>query len=237
MHLAIDWGLSHPVYVATAALIVSLESAFAPAVRDGKEVLLADSVIPGEQPVKVRVLAPSGASAAKLLQEKAPGDRVIISGPLRLEEDGALPAVTALVACPATEEQFLNEVLFVGRVGGEPRDAESGKSTKRSIAVNRYRRKPDSDETEELTDWIGTRAFGYTKTKLAGLKVGSLVEVNGILVQLTNAKNEPFCEVKARSIAVHKSKRGNSNAARGTMAVGYTDTEFEGSPEDINSDW
>jgi single-stranded DNA-binding protein len=223
--------------VATAALIVSLESAFAPAVRDGKEYLLANSVIPGEQPVKVRILAPAGASAAKLLQGKAAGDRVIISGPLRLEEDGSLPAVTALVACPATEEQFLNEVLFVGRVGGEPRDAESGKSTKRSIAVNRYRRKPDSDEAEELTDWMGTRAFGYTKDKLAKLKVGSLVEVTGMLVQLTNAKDEPFCEIKARSISVHKGRRGNSNPAKGTMAAGYSDSEFEGSPEDINPDW
>lgn len=223
--------------MASAALIISLETPFSPATRDGKEFLLAESVIPVEQPVKVRVLVQADSASAGVVGGMAVGDRAIVSGPLRLEDDGSLPVITALVACPATKEQFLNEVLFVGRIGSEPRDAESGKSTKRSIAVNRYRRNPESDEVEEITDWFGTRAFGYTKDKLAGIKTGSLVEVTGILNQLTNASGAPYCEVKARSIHVHKGRKGSSDLAKGTQAAGYSAADFEGSPDDIKDDW
>jgi single-stranded DNA-binding protein len=223
--------------MAQAALIAALESTFSPGTRDDKEVLIAEAAIPGEQPVSLRILAPADGSAVKLLQPAAAGDRFILSGPLRLEEDGSLPAVTALVACPATTEQFLNEVLFVGRIGSPARDAESGKSTKRSIAVNRYRRDPATGEFEELTDWFGTRAFGFTKDKLTKLEVGSLVEVSGILSQLTNASGAPYCEVKARSVAVHKGRGKGSNPAKGTQAAGYSASEFEGSADDIPGDW
>lgn len=206
--------------------------------KDGKEIISAACEIPGEVPVKVELSVPATASAVKALREIKVGERLIASGPVQLINKGAQPQITALVVCPATEEQYLNEVIVVGRVGGEPKTTESGKSSKRSVAVNRYRRKPDSEEVEELTDWHGIRAFGFNKEKLERIKTGSLVMISGALSQMTNAKGEPYCEIKARTITVHKGGKGKGpDLGDGSKAAGYDADAFMGDPGDIASDW
>jgi single-stranded DNA-binding protein len=224
--------------VSYASVIVALDDQPVATVVDGKEFLSARASIQGAQPVQLHVRTRATSAAAKALQAKAVGDRLIVSGDVSLTPEGTSPVITASVVCDAHPDQYLNEVVIVGRIGSESRIAESGKSAKRSIAVNRYIKKSDSDEPVELTDWYGVRAFGFTKQRLEAADKGALVQVAGTFDQLLNAKQEAFCEIKARSIRVHKGRKGGApNPASGTAAAGYDQQSFMGSEDDIASDW
>ena len=225
--------------VSYASVIVALADQPVAIVADGKEFLSAAASIQGSQPVKVSIRARATSSAAKALQAKATGDLLIASGDISLAPDDGVPVITATVVCDAHADQYLNEVVIVGRIGSDSRLAESGKSVKRSVAVNRYLKASDSDEPVEVTDWYGVRAFGFTKQKLEAASKGSLVQVTGVFDQLTNAKQEAFCEIKARSIRVHKGRRtgGGKDPAEGTTAAGYDQESFLGEADDIASNW
>lgn len=221
---------------ATATVI--LTGALTSMIDNGKESFCAAAEIPGDPAVRVQLWAPASASALKQLQEAQPGDRLIVSGPLSLTDTGNLPRITALVVCPATAEQYLSEAVLVGRIGSDTKLAESGKSAKRSVAVNRYRRNPETDETVEETDWYPVRAFGFNMQKLEGLAKGALIQVAGTLAQMTSAKGEAYPELKARSITVHKGRKGGQNdPSKGSKATGYDAEAFMGDPADISLDW
>ena len=207
---------------------------------DGKSYLQAAGVICGQDSVSVLLRAYADSVAAKALAEKTSGDRLIVSGEASLHQpDNDLPIIVASVLSNASDDQYLNEVVIVGRLGTEAKDAESGKSTRRSVAVNRFFRSPDPAVTEpvEVTDWFSIRAYGFTKDRLAGADVGALVEINGCFTQMTNATGKPYVEVKARMVRVHRGSKGGSNPAAGTSAVGYDHESFQGQPDECPAAW
>lgn len=203
--------------------------------QSGRAFLAATGSIPGTQPVELTLLAYPDSPAAKALQGHTPGDILIASGEVVLDEDNNAPIITAAVICDGHQDQYLNEVVVVGNVGSEARIAESGKSAKRSIAVNRYLVDPATEERTEKTDWYGVRCFGFNKEKLERISTGSLVLVAGSFNQLTNADGGQFCEIKARNVRVLKNRQLDPGA--GTTAAGYDQSTFNGNPDDINTDW
>jgi single-stranded DNA-binding protein len=223
-----------------ASLIVALADQPTQQPFDGRELICAHAAIQGSQPVNIALQAIPDTAAGKALLTKQQGALLIVSGALSLIDDGNTPLITASVVCDAHPDQYLNEAMIVGRVGGEVRLAESGKSACRSIAVNRYRKSADSGEPIEETDWYPIRGFGLNKDKLERAGKGALLQVSGIFSQMTSAKDEAYCEIRARHIRVHLSSGGGGgNPAAGTTAAGYEQESFMGSADDIgtNSDW
>jgi single-stranded DNA-binding protein len=188
--------------------------------------------VPSDTPVIVELRAKPGGKLATALAAFPIGARILIAGFLTaqdLGEGGQQPVVQVCMVCPASAEQFCNEVTAVGRVGGDARVAE--KSAKIPLALNRYRRNPHDPEgdPEEITDWIGVRGFGFIKGKIEKLSKGTLLEVAGSLSQMKNAKGEGYFELRARSIRSHgKGKgRGAAVAPASTSAVGYGASDFD----------
>lgn len=219
-----------------ASSVIALGAKPAPATHEGKEYLESSAVICGEPSVNVVVRTYAGSAAAGVFKDKEPGDRLLASGEICLDPDGNVPILTATVICNGHPDQYLNEIVVVGNLGSAARDSGSGKSVKRSIAANRHYRDPNQEDPVEVTDWFGIRAYGYNKERLEALEKGSLLEVSGSLAQMTNAKGEPFCEIKARAIKVHRSAKP-LNPAAGTTAVGYDQDAFNGQPDDCPSNW
>lgn len=205
----------------------------------GKKLLHHDGIIPANEPIDIILeLKPDGKTAEAISE---PGT-YLIAGELRKhqvsegdEKTAEIPVVRVLVASPAAEGQFLNEVSLVGRTGGEAKEAGSGKSSRVGVAVNRYRQVKGKNEPEELTDWYGCRGFGYTKEKLEKLKSGSLVEVQGCLSQLHNRDGQPYFELTLRSIRSH-GKGSGKGAGAGSAPKESADTagygDFEENPEE-----
>lgn len=223
--------------MAYASVILSLSEPPSEREVDGKTLVVSRGAIPGGQAVDIALNAISGTPSGDALAAKQQGDLLIASGAVSLIDDGNLPLVSASVLCNAHPDQFLNEVCVVGRIGGEPRLAESGKSACRSIAVNRYRRPPEGEEPIEETDWYRIRGFGLNKGKLTRVDKGSLVEVSGIFTSMSDADGKPYVEIRARNIRVHRSG-GGGNPAAGTSATGYDQESFMGSDDlGTNADW
>lgn len=215
-----------------ASAVVVLTGLPKQSVLHGREVVYVPGQIPSNQePIACALRAYTDGPLGGLLLSKNAGDRLLASGDVLLDED--LPVIQAVVCCPATSEQYLNEVVLVGRIGSEPRVSE--KSTKRSIALNRYRANPDGGDPIEETDWFGCRVFGKSQERFSNASVGSLVEVSGCFTQMKNAKGEPYAEVKVRNWRVHKAKPLNNNPAAGSSAIGYEQSAFEG--DDLQPNW
>ena len=218
-----------------AAAVVVLTGNPQSVVDGSREFLCSTGEIPsGQTPVLVDVRAFKDGPAAGLLAQKIVGDRILVSGDVLLMEGSSQPVITAFVCCPATDEQYLNEVTLVGRIGSEPKPA--GKSTRRSVALNRYLPNPQGGDPIEQTDWYGCRVFGTTQERFSRVDIGALVEVSGSFSQMTSSANEPYCEVKVRSFRVHRGRGGSSDPATGTAAVGYDQASFEVN-HDIHPNW
>lgn len=221
-----------------ATAVITLSADPAPLEVDGRAYLAATATVRGPEPVNLLVRAYENSAAHKALADKRSGDSVIASGEIALDQpDGDMPILTTAMLCNASEDQYLNEVVIVGRIGGDPKEADSGKSTRRSVAVSRYVRPTADDEPSEVTDWYPVRAYGYIKTRLEGADKGALVEINGCFVQMANTAGNPYCEVKARSLRVHRGSKGAGNPAAGTSASGYDHDSFKGSPDDMPTKW
>lgn len=221
-----------------ASAIITLNADPAPLEADGRSYLAATSVIRGPEPINLLLRTYDGSVAAKAFAEKRSGDHLVVSGEVSLEKpDNDLPIITAAMICNAVEDQYLNEVVIVGRIGGDPKEADSGKSVSRSVAVNRYLPTGGDSDPIEVTDWYPVRAFGYVKGRLESADKGALVEINGFLSQMTNAKGSSYCEVKARSMRVHRGSKGAGNPAAGTSAVGYDMESLQGDPNDMPKAW
>lgn len=231
-------------HVSFAAAVVVLKDDPTQHTDNGREFVTAAAEIPSSQrPIPVLVRAYGDSAAANALLERKSGARLLVSGDVALSKSDEAadpdrkepeqPIITATVVCPGYDDQYLCEVSIVGRVGSEPREAD--KSTKRSVAINRYLPNPDGGDPIEITDWYGCRAFGKTRERFSRVDIGALVQVSGSFSQMTSASGSPYVELKIRSLRVHKG-RGNSNPAGGTAAVGYDQASFEGG-NDIHNDW
>lgn len=223
--------------MSSASLIVALSGPPAQVVLGGKEMVTAHACIAGSQPVNIVLAAQAGTACGDALLTKKQDDLLIASGGIQLDEEGNTPLITASVICDAHPDQYLNEVVVVGRVGGDVRMAESGKSACRSIAVNRYHKPPDAEEPVEETDWYPIRGFGLNRDKLERVGKGALLEISGILSQMTSANETAYCEVRARNIRIHKAGAAG-NPAAGTNAVGYDQDAFNGDDGiGLSADW
>jgi single-stranded DNA-binding protein len=222
-----------------ASLIVALADQPAKRSLDGRELIHVLASIQGSQPVSVALQATPGTASGDALLAKSAGALLLASGEIALIDDGNQPLITTRVICDAHPDQYLNEVVIVGNIGGSPRMASSGKSTSRSVAVNRYSRAPDSEELVENTDWFRVRGFGFNLDKLERIGKGALVQVTGSFSQMTSSSDDPYCEIRARTIRIHRSKGGGGNPAAGTTAVGYDQESYMGSADDIGTttDW
>ncbi len=186
------------------------------------------------EPVNLIIRFSNGYKLAKVFATKQKGDRIIVSGEISLEDKpNTIPVVTGSMFCDAHDNQFVNEVVLVGRLAKEGRLTDSQKSASRSLAVNRY------PKGEETTDWYRLRGFGYTKDKLLKAPKGSLVSAHGILEQRRSREGNTYIEVKCRDMKVHsKAKGGGSAAPAGSSAMGYDQEDFEkASDNDMPFTW
>jgi single-stranded DNA-binding protein len=214
--------------VSYATLVVSLADAPKAVLVNGKEMLEAAATTANADPANLTIRVIAGSTVASAFSTKQQNQRLIASGDLILDENLG-PIVYARVICDGHEDQFLNEVTIVGRVAGEARVAESGKSCSRSLAVNRF------EAGKEVTDWFKVRGFGHWKDRLESVPKGALVSVAGFLDQRTNRDGGTYCELKARSLRVHaRSKGAGTNPAQGTTAAGYSAEDFSGENEAEN---
>lgn len=217
-----------------ATLVVSLNATPLAATASGREVLSAPVQTVHSDPANLVIRAIAGSNVATAFATKAQGQALIVSGDLILDEDSG-PVLYARMICDAHPDQYLNEVMIVGRIAGEVRVAESGKSCSRSIAVNRFA------DGKEITDWFKVRGFGHWKDRLETAPKGALVSVSGFLDQRTNRDGNPYCELKCRALRVHSKPKGGGgvNPAQGTTAVGYAAEDFsgEGEAENMPFNW
>lgn len=185
--------------------------------------------VPAPEPVPVTLLASQASPAGQWLAQRKTGESILISGALALEPDTGVPQVFVQVATEATPNQYLCEVVLVGRLSGDVREAP--KSVSRSLAVNGF----DRDKKEPTTDWYQFRGYNSLKERLAKAEKGSLCSVAGSLGCRTNKEGNPYYEVTARSFQVHrKGGQGTYNPAAGKNAVGYAQADFS---DDMPSDW
>lgn len=218
--------------MSSATLIVSLAAPPASTTVHGKEVLEAYAVTAHRDAVHVLLRCNATTAVGQIFAAKPAEALVIVSGELSLTDEGNTAVVQVRSLCDAAPEQYLNEVVLVGRLAGEPKASESAKSCSRSLAVHRVIR------GEELTDWYKLRGYGFAKDRLEATSKGALVSITGLLEQRTNRDGTPYCEVKVRSLKVHNNPKGNGssgyNPAAGTKAVGYSHEDFTGAscPDD-----
>jgi single-stranded DNA-binding protein len=219
--------------MAVASLVVVVDAQPKPVLVNERECLELSGVVAGASPVAVKVRCSTTGSVSTALSGATIGAPALVSGEISLDPEGSTPIIMTNTYCPASVEQYLNSVLLCGHIGGEPRFAESGKSVRRSIALNRYHRPAEGGDFIEQTDWFHIRAFGFLKDKLSNFPTGGLLEVSGSFEQMTSSSGDHYAEIKCRSLRLHKGKRAAANPAKGTAAVGYEQSDFEGSPDDI----
>lgn len=209
--------------MSTATLVVALAAAPVGAQVDGREALEAFAATVGRDPVNVLLRCTANSAVAKAFAVKQPGDVLLASGSLTLDDDNNVPQLAAFVLCDATRDQYVNEVTLVGRLTNEPKVSESGKSATRTLAVNRF------VADKEHTDWFKLRGYGAAKDRLEKAGKGALVSINGTLEQRTNREGNPYCEIKVRVLRLHsnsKSGGASSGPAAGSTAVGYAHEDF-----------
>lgn len=204
------------------------------------EVLETIAQIPDpNDPVSVRLRARPGSKQGDLLQQKIAGDQLIVSGQLHMED--SMPVLTPGVICKGTDDQYFNEITLVGNLAKPGRQAD--KSCSRSLGESRPIRQ--NDGWQEQTDWWIVRGYGNNdgssslKDRLNNAPKGSLVQIAGTLSQRKNKEGNPYVEVKARRIRVHKRGGGGSapNPAEGKAVVGYDAEDFTGQHDDMPDNW
>lgn len=215
--------------MSTATLVVALAAPPIGIQIGGKEALEAHAATNGREAANLLLQCLAGSSTANVFSTKQANDVIIVAGDLALDSDGN-PLLYTRVICDASRDQYLNEITIVGRVAGEARVSDTGKSCSRSLAVNRY------SSGEEHTDWFKIRAYGFAKDKLEACPKGALVSVSGTLEQRLNRDGKPYPEIKARLVKVHGKPKGTAKAdASEGKATGYSNEDF--SSPDMPWDW
>lgn len=218
--------------MSTATLVVALAAQPVDTTSADKQVLEVFAQTNGKDQVSVLLRCGSTSSAADGLKTKQPGNHLIVSGDLTLEDNQ--PVIFLRSFCEVPADVYINEVTVVGRLAGEAKVADSNKSARRSIAVSRW------NNREEVTDWFTVRGYGYQMDKLLSSPKGSLVAITGSMEQRTNRDGEPYAELKGRNIRVYERGKGDSgapNMAAGTKAVGYEHKDFENSLDSMPGSW
>lgn len=221
-----------PLFVSTATLVVALAAQPVDTTAADKQVLEVFAQTNGKDQVSVLLRCGATSSAADGLKAKQPGNYLIISGDLTLENNQ--PVVFLRSFCEVPADVYINEVTVVGRLVGEAKVADSNKSARRSIAVSRW------SNGEETTDWFTVRGYGYQMDKLLSAPKGSLVAITGSIEQRTNRDGQPYAELKGRNIRVYERGRGDAaapNMAAGTKAYGYEHKDFDSPLESMPGDW
>lgn len=218
--------------MSTATFIVALAAPPVSATSDGKEYLEAFAATSTKDPLQLLLRTTATSNAAKGLIGKQSGDLLIVSGDLSLSTDGNTPELFARVICNAKPDQYLNEVVIVGRLATEAKVTSTSKSCSRRVAVNRY------SQQQEHTDWFTIRGYGYAMERISSCPKGALVSVSGCLEQRTNRDGQPYCELKVRAFQVHNRAKGpGGNPAAGTSAQGYAHEDFTGPLEVMPTNW
>ncbi len=217
--------------MAKCTLTVALAAAPTQAVAYDKEVweCYAETISP--DPAQLVLRLATGTKKGTAFATKKTGDRLIISGDLILNDPTNSSVLWGQSFCDAHDDQFINEVIVVGRLSKEAKVSDTNKSAARSLAVNRYNGK------EEITDWFRLRGYGFSMDKLVNAPKGSLVSAHGCLEQKSNRDGDPYMEIKCRTVKVHSKGKGSApNPAQGTSASGYDQEDFESS-NDMPFDW
>ncbi len=217
---------------------VALAAPATTATVNGKEVFEAFASITSQRdPATLLLRVPCGTKIGTAFSTKTVGQRLIVTGELNLaDEKNREPVVKPHSFCDATESQYVNEVVVIGRLSEKFYESQSGKSVSRSLAVNRYVTKED-----QVTDWFNLRGFSYAKDRLKSCGKGALCSVHGTLYQDSSDKGL-YTGINVRRMTVHansKVGKGTANPAEGTSAVGYEHTDFT-RPQDespLSHDW
>lgn len=205
-------------------------------------------VLSKTEPIPVLLRARAMGKGGDLLKQQQAGNILLVSGVLHFEDDQAV--ITAMVMCPANDQQSLNEVIMVGNFGKEGKISESGKSVRRSIAVDKLKRKPDGSWDRDV-DWVPIRAYrgkedteSSLMSRMQRATTGALVQVNGMLTARKNKDEQLYVEVQARKFKNHRNRGGNGtngtgpkkDAAEGLQVSGYEEEAFH-QDDDVPTDW
>lgn len=215
--------------MAYASFTLRMGAPAAPTVAEGHEILEAAAQTTATDPAPLLIRARSGSSVAKSLAEQNADDLIIANGDLYLDPDTGMAILSALQVCRAYPDQYLNNVVLVGRLSGNFKIAEKSVST--AIAADRYVNR------EPVTDWFRVRFYGGNAERIQSAPKGSLVTCPGCLESRTNKDGNPYPEIKGRTFRVIRKGRGSAgtapNPAAGTTAAGYDHSDFE--QDDENS--
>lgn len=215
--------------MAYASLTLRLGAPAVPTVFEGIEIIEAAAQTTTGEPAPVILRARSGAAVSKALAERQTDDLVIVNGDLALDQEGGIAVLNLRTLCVAYPDQFLNDVVLVGRLSGNFKVAEKSVST--SLATDRFVNR------EPVTDWFRIRFYGGQADRLQTVPKGSLLTCCGMLDSRTNKEGNPYPEIKGRTFRVIRKGKGSSagtpNPAAGTAAVGYDQADFE--QDDENS--
>lgn len=218
--------------MAYASLTLRLGAIATPVVADGVEIIECAAQTTTPDPATVMVRARSGTAVAKALAERPAESLLIANGDLILGDEGNTAILSVRQLCSAYPDQFLNDVILVGRLSGNFRVAEKSVST--SIACDRYVNR------ESVTDWFRIRYYGGQADRLQTVPKGSLLTCCGMIEQRTNKDGNPYPEIKGRTFRVIRKGKGTAapNPAAGTSAVGYDQSDFEQDDNDsFPIDW
>lgn len=192
------------------------------------------ATLPATEPTAIQLRAAKSRPTAEHLLTFKAGDRLLVSGELGLADDGNTPILWVHVLCVATAEQYLNEVMLIGRLTGAIRDSGTGKSACRTLVTNSYVAKGPDGEGEEISTYYQIRGFGRRRDRLLQAPKGQALCVLGTLCALTNKKGERYCEVRIRSMRVlsrgTSSSGGVQQAPAGANASGYDSAAYTDEP-------
>lgn len=196
------------------------------------------------EPIPLLLRARATGKGADTLRTQKAGDLLLVSGTVFLEGDQSV--IQADTICTATAEQFFNEVVAVGRFGKDATASTTGKSIRRSVAVDKLIRV--KGEWTKEADWIPIRAYknpdsekdGSLCNRLENSPNGSLIQVGGCLEARKNKDGNPYIEIKARRFKVHRRGGGGGGAkpeqAKDLAVGGYEEEDFR-QDDDMPSDW
>lgn len=202
-----------------ATLVVVLDSTARPIGASGD--LEATAHLPGDDPITIHLRAAAQRPTCQRLGELSPGHRLLVSGELGLAADGNTPILWAHVLCDATEQQYLNEVMLIGRLTAAIRDSGSGKSVCRTLATNNFQVQGPDGEGQEVSTYYQIRGFGWRRERLLQAPKGAAICVLGSLCALTNKAGERYCEVRVRVLRILSRGAKTESPAGETTAVGY----------------
>jgi single-stranded DNA-binding protein len=198
------------------------------------------------EPISLLLRSRATGKGADLLRQQKAGDFLLVSGTIFYEKDQ--PILQAGAICPSNDQQAFNDVIAVGRFGRNGAVSTSGKSIRRSLAIDKLVRNA-SGAWEKETDWIPIRAYknpnaddksGSLINRLESAPSGSLIEISGCLETRNNKDGQPYIEIKARRLKNHKRGGGGDGAkpdpTKGLLVGGYEDEDFQ-QDDDMPSNW